>query len=129
MRLLLITPLVFLAACANPLEACKQDALKDLRVVQALIADTQATLDRGYAIQTETRTVIYTNFCVGTGVGSNGQFSFCNYPQPYTTKRPVAVDLDQEKRKLRSLKAKEIELKRNSLLNQQRCELEYPASA
>ncbi|SFR36998.1 hypothetical protein [Litoreibacter janthinus] len=128
MKKVLILPLLLLTGCASPLETCKQDAVKDLRIVQALIADTQATIDRGYAIQTETRTVIYTNFCVGSGVGNDGRFSFCNYPQPVTTKKPVAVDLEVEKRKLRSLKAKETELKRESLLKQQRCELELTAS-
>ncbi|WP_134016038.1 hypothetical protein [Litoreibacter halocynthiae] len=129
MRKILIVPLLLLSACASPRETCMQNAVKDLRIVQALIADTQATIDRGYAIQTETRTVIYTNFCVGTGIGSDGRFSFCNYPQPVTTKKPVAVDLDQERRKLRSLKAKETELKRESLLQQQRCELEFPEAS
>lgn len=123
----LIIPFVLLAACASPRETCEQEAVQDLRIVQALIEDTQATLDRGYAIQTETRTVIYTNFCIGTGIGGDGRFSFCNYPQPVTTKKPVAVDLGQEKRKLRSLKAKETELKREALLKQQRCELRFPA--
>ncbi|WP_051153806.1 hypothetical protein [Litoreibacter arenae] len=129
MKRILIAPLLLLAACASPRDACLQDATKDLRIVQALIADTQATIDRGYAIQTETRTVIYTNFCVGTGLGSDGRFSFCNYPQPVTTKKPVAVDLDAERRKLRSLKAKETELRRESLLAQQRCELKFPAKS
>lgn len=126
MKKVLILPLLLLAACASPRDTCMRDAVKDLRIVQALIADTQATIDRGYAIQTETRTVIYTNFCVGTGIGNDGRFSFCNYPQPVTTKKPVAVDLEQEKLKLRSLKTKEAELKRESLLKQQRCALEFP---
>ena len=129
MRNVLLAPLLLLAACASPREACEQDAVKDLRIVQALIADTQATIDRGYAIQTGSRTVIYTNFCVGTGLGSDGRFSFCNYPQSVTTKTPVAVDLEQEKRKLRSLKEKVTELKRDSLLKQQRCELEFPETS
>ena len=129
MRKILIAPLLLLAACASPRDTCMSDAVKDLRIVQALIADTQATIDRGYAIQTETRTVMYTNFCVGTGNRHDGRFSFCNYPQPVTTKTPVAVDLELEKRKLRSLKAKEVELKRESLLKQQRCELQYPAAS
>lgn len=126
MKRILLAPLLLLAACANPREACLQNAVGDLRIVQALISDTEATIKRGYAIQTETRTVIYTNFCVGTGIGSNGQFSFCNYPQPVTTRKPVAVDLSLERRKLHSLKQKEGELKRASLLKQQRCDLEFP---
>ena len=133
MRKLLIAPVMLLAACTNPLEDCKQDAVKDLRIVQALIADTQATIDRGYAIQTETRAVIYTSFCLGTGRGrhghGHGQFTFCNHSQPVTTKTPVAVDLEAEQRKLASLKRKEAELERESRLNKQRCELAHPISA
>jgi hypothetical protein len=129
MKKLLIAPLLLLAACATPLETCQQDAVRDLRIVQALIADTKATIDRGYAIHTETRTVLYTNFCVSPAIGSNGHFNFCHYPHPVTTKKPVAVDLEQEKLKLRSLKKKEIELKRSSALNQQRCELAFPEAS
>lgn len=128
MKKLLILPVLFLAACADPRQACLNDAVKDLRIVQALIADTQATIQRGYAIQTETRTVIYSNFCVGTGF-DHGRFTFCNYPQPVTTRTPVAVDLDAERRKLRSLRSKERELKRESLLAQQRCEQQFPGKA
>lgn len=128
MKKLLILPIMMLAACADPRASCLNDATKDLRIVQALIADTEATIARGYAIQTETRTVIYTNFCVGTGNKSGG-FTFCNYPYPVTTKTPVAVDLNAEKAKLRSLRDKEVELRSDSLLAQQRCELEFPAEA
>ncbi|MEP3348098.1 MAG: hypothetical protein ABJN34_17005 [Litoreibacter sp.] len=129
MKKLLVPSLMLLAACATPLETCKQSAVKDLRIVQALIEDTKATIDRGYAVQTETRTVIYTNFCIGTGIGHDSRFNFCNYSHPVTTKTPVAVDLDQEKRKLISLQQKEMELKRSSRLQEQKCELQHPPSA
>lgn len=143
MRTLLIAPLLLLSACADPLELCKQDAVKDLRIVQALIADTQATLDRGYAIQTETRAVNYTSFCLSNGHGGHGhgpkhgrknapkhpQFTFCNHTQPVITKTPVAVDLDAERRKLTSLRRKEAELARESDLSKQRCELAHPISS
>lgn len=128
MKHLLIAPLLILAACTSPRDACLSDAVTDLKVVQALIADTEATIARGYAIQTETRTVIYTNFCVGTGLGGNGRFSFCNTAQPVTSRVPVAVDLNAERRKLASLKTKEAELRRSSLLRQQRCEQRYPTA-
>lgn len=125
MKKIAILPLLLLAACADPRAACLTQATKDLSIVQALIADTEATIERGYAIQTETRTVIYTNFCVGSG-NKNGGFTFCNYPHPGTIKTPVAVDLNVERAKLRSLRTKEGELKRSSAIAQQRCELEFP---
>lgn len=126
MRKFLILSALLLTACTDPRAVCLNEATKDLRIVQALIADTEATIERGYAIQTETRTVIYTNFCVGTG-RRDGSFTFCNYPYPVTTKTPVAVDLNAERAKLRSLQSKERELKRESKIAARRCELEFPA--
>ncbi len=128
----MLRPIAFLillacAACTNPREACISDATKDLRIVQGLVADTQATLERGYAIQTETRTVLYTDFCIGTGI-RNGHFNFCNRAQPVTSRTPVAVDLDMERRKLRSLQRKERELKAKSASEIQRCELANPVT-
>ncbi|PTX54864.1 hypothetical protein C8N43_3686 [Litoreibacter ponti] len=120
--------LLMLAACTDPRQACLNAAVEDLRIVQALIADTEATIERGYAIQTETRTAIYTNFCVGTGRSDVG-FTFCNYPYPVTTRKPVAVDLNAERRKLTSLRQKERELRRDSLRAQQACETQFPTGA
>lgn len=126
-RTALILSLFVLAGCANPRQDCIDDATKDLRIVQGLIADTEATLERGYAIQTETRTVLYTDFCIGTGI-RNGHFSFCNRAQPVTSRTPVAVDLSVERKKLLSLKRKEAELKARSANNVQRCELAHPTT-
>lgn len=117
--------LLTLAACADPKTACQREATKDLRIVQALIADTEATISRGYAIQTEQRTVIYTDFCVGTGY-DHGVFRFCNRAQPVTSRTPVAVDLDDERRKLASLKEKEVELERRSRAALDRCAVAFP---
>ncbi len=119
--------LLCLAACADPHTECVDAASTDLRVVQSLIADTQATLQRGYAIQTETRNVLYTDFCIGTGI-RNGGFRFCNRSQPVTSKKPVAVDLDEERRKLRALKRKEAQLKTRTTRDLRRCELTHPRS-
>ncbi len=124
-RPLALTALLMLAACTDPRQACLKEASKDLNVVQALIADTEATISRGYAIQTETRNVIYTDFCIGTG-GRKGGFQFCNRSQPVTSEKPVAVDLNEERRKLRSLKRKEAELQSRTLRDMRRCELTHP---
>ncbi len=122
-----LTCLTLLVACADARQSCITDAGKDLVIVQGLISDTQATLDRGYAVQTQTRAVLYTDFCIGTGI-RNGRFSFCNRVQPVTSRTPVAVDLDAERRKLRSLQRKEVELKAKTANEIQRCELAHPAT-
>lgn len=117
-----------LAACATPYETCLQQASRDLRIVRALIDDTEATLERGYAIQTETRTVLYTDFCLGTG-RNHGRFRFCTRAQPIQSRVPVAVDLDAERNKLRSLRTKESQLVRDTAVAQQLCALEDGAKS
>ena len=126
-----LTPLVvlvLLAGCGDPRTKCIKDANKDLSVVQELIADTEATIARGYAIQTETRTVIYTDFCFGSHRYNRGSFRFCNRAQPVVSKEPVAVDLNDERRKLASLRKKEEELRRRAAIEGQKCDLAYPAT-
>ena len=117
--------LLCFTACTDPHKTCVDEASKDLRIVQDLIADTEATLRRGYALQTETRNVLYTDFCIGTGI-SNGTFQFCNCSQPVTSTKPVAVDLNEERRKLRSLKRKEAELETRTARDLRRCALTHP---
>jgi hypothetical protein len=124
-KLLLLLPLAAMTACSDPRSDCIAKASRDLSVVRALIADTKATIDRGYAVQTETRNVIYTDFCIGAG-RNHGVFTFCNRVQPVTTRKAVAVDLAAEQRKLRSLTRKEGELRRRTASDIQRCELAFP---
>ena len=125
-RFLALSLFAALAACSSPRQECIAAASEDLKVVQSLIADTEETLARGYAIQTETRSVLYTDFCLGTGIG-NGGFQFCNRTQPVTSETPVAVDLNEERRKLQSLKRKEAELQVRTARDLRRCDLTHPA--
>ncbi|NNK78320.1 MAG: hypothetical protein HKP40_06370 [Litoreibacter sp.] len=124
--LTLLFLVLLLAGCGDPRTKCIKDASRDLSVIQELIADTEATIARGYAIQTETRTVVYTDFCFGSHRYNRGSFQFCNRAQPVVSKKPVAVDLDEERRKLRSLRQKEEELRRRAALDVQKCELAHP---
>lgn len=119
--------LLVLSACVSARDACEKDATQDLMILRDLIADTEATIDRGYAIQTKTRAVLYTDFCLGAG-GHTGQFRFCNRIEPVETKEPVAVDLAAERRKLMSLKRKERDAARETEFALRRCALSYPQS-
>ena len=125
--LFLIAPLAMLAACTDPRQACLNSAQQDLRVVRALIADSEATLERGYVIQTETRHVIYTDFCFGAH-GHHVGYRFCDRVLPVTSKKPVAVDLGEERRKLKSLRVKERELERRTARDIRVCNQTYPAT-
>jgi hypothetical protein len=107
MRLLLALPLL-LAACATPQQRCEIQATRDLRVVNGLIAETQATLQRGYALREEQRTRVGTTICYGRH--DNFGYGFCWGNDTYTRVRPVAVNLDEERAKLQTLLNKREEL-------------------
>ena len=97
-----------LAACATPQQRSESQATRDLRVVNALIAESQATLRRGYALREETRTRFGTTICYGGG--DDFGYGFCWGNDTYTRLRPVAVNLDEERAKLLSLQQKKEEL-------------------
>ncbi|MEP5762069.1 MAG: hypothetical protein ABJ327_22715 [Litoreibacter sp.] len=125
MKSIFVFPIIVaLAACASPQQRCVDGASKDLNIVQALISDTEATIARGYAIQTTERQLIYTDFCIGHGRRSVG-VTWCNRSQPVIEKTPIAVDLDAERRKLNDLRVKEAELRSSTASEVQRCELAH----
>lgn len=99
---LLLLPLL-LAACATPREACIGDATRDLRVVNALVAQTRANLQRGYAIEEEQdlRT-LYRSCRVDNADGTTGTYA-CPRTVVVTNEVPVAIDLNAERAKLESL--------------------------
>jgi len=104
-RVVLLLPL---AACANPHHTCEAQATRALTTVQTLIAQTETTIARGYAIERRSDTILYTDLCPDdNGTVAN---SFCDRLHPVTTQVPVAVNLNAERAKLRDLKRKEAAL-------------------
>lgn len=100
---LMILPFLVLAACATPREQCISQATRDLRVLNSLITETQANLERGYAIeeQQEVRTIRQT--CRGENSDGTTFRYRCDETETFTTRRPVAIDLNAEQAKLASL--------------------------
>jgi hypothetical protein len=104
-----------LAACQTTQERCEARAVQDLRVVNALIAETEATIRRGYAIEEVQTTRPVATFCWG-GYGGGwddnwgGAGGICWGNQVFTTDEAVAVNLDEQRATLRSLQAKRSEL-------------------
>ncbi|HBG98189.1 MAG: hypothetical protein JKP98_01655 [Rhodobacteraceae bacterium] len=96
--------LLLLAGCASPAERCATAVLEDIRIIDALIVQTEATLARGYAI--ETQTVPYSTV-TGCGGWYRGGIApgFCTATRVRTREVPVAVDLDAERAKLASMQA------------------------
>jgi hypothetical protein len=96
---LLLLPL---AACATPQEQCVAAATQDLRVLDALILETRTNIERGFGVEE----VIVPNsgftWCYGNW-GYNTGINFCSAPSTRTVERPVTIDLEVERRKLREL--------------------------
>lgn len=116
MRQVILPALLILAACGTPQEQCINRETRDLRVVERLIAETQGNLDRGYGF--EDVTVFTTEYvdCTPQVVVPAGQPApqverrLCLEDVPETVRRPVAIDLRAEQRKLDSLIVKRRDL-------------------
>jgi hypothetical protein len=121
-----------LAACQTQQQRCEARAVQDLRIVNALIAETEETIRRGYGIQ-EVQTVRpVATFCWGgyggyydDGWGTAGGLCWGN--QVFTTDEAVAVNLDEQRATLRSLQAKRQELEVQARAQLDACAAALPA--
>ena len=98
-----LIPLLALTACATPREACINDALRDKRIIDALVAETSANIERGYALEErqDVRTIRQT--CTSR-TADGVEFDYrCDKVDTFTTTVPVAIDLNAEREKLESL--------------------------
>ena len=100
--------LALLSSCGTPQERCIRSATRDMQIVDRLIAESQATLSRGYALETET--IYRSDFqdCTPKATQSqpNPATRMCLVQVPQTITRPKAVDLQAESATLASLEAK-----------------------
>ena len=102
-RLLFPLALLAISACEqDPASRCAGPQMREIRTVDALIADSRAALDRGYRME-RVDSGARVNFCLG-GARSNVGLSYCT--DPGATRRPVAIDSEAERRKLQSLEAR-----------------------
>lgn len=116
--------LSLLAACGTPQEQCITRSTRDLRTVDRLIAETQANLDRGYALETMTIPRDRWGFCDHPVLG---QPSIpCLIEDDIRVERPIAIDLAAEAEKLKGLQAKRAELARAAQPVIAQCRAEYP---
>lgn len=129
MNRMIFLPLTLLAACGTPQEQCINRNTRDLRTVDRLIAETQGNLDRGYAFETIT---VYEDYWTNCPVPPvvEGETPppprLCLDERPVTEQRPKAIDLNEEARKLDSLKVKRRELARKAEAVIAECKAEYP---
>jgi hypothetical protein len=128
MKRIVIPALLILTGCATPQERCINAATRDMQVVDQLIAESMATLARGYAL--ETQIVTRTDFedCTprATPDYPNPQPKMCLVEVPQTITRPKAVDLTAEKAKLKSLEVKSAQQSTAAAQGIAACRAQYP---
>lgn len=108
-RLSLLPMLALLTACATPQERCQRDATAALRAHQNLIASTQANVARGYAVHRQSVPYTYQGVCYDRDI----RYS-CPRTGTRTEETPVAIDVAEERAKLKRLTAETGALQRRS---------------
>lgn len=130
-RLVLILPLL-LAACGTPQERCINTATRDLRTLNGLIEESQANLARGFAYEEYTVTRSRWVHCQGAPVVDSkgnvvaGRTYMCLDDYTDTVRRPVAIDLAAERRKLEGMLEKKRELTRVAAAQIEGCKAQFP---
>ncbi|NDU99767.1 hypothetical protein [Pseudoroseicyclus tamaricis] len=124
-RLLLALPLLA-AACATPQEQCISRALRDVRTLDGLIAETRGNLERGYGLRTEQEVVVRNRRCSGT-TSSGEQFVYpCQQTETVDRRVPVALDLQAERDKLESLLQRRQREEAQAMAQSNACRAAYP---
>jgi hypothetical protein len=120
--------LLLLAGCGTPQEQCIRYNTRDLRTVDRLILETQQNLERGYAIETVTTYEDYWGYCAQPHLPDTPAPppQLCQKERAITVDRPKAIDLNDEARKLDSLKVKRAELARKAEAVIAQCKAEHP---
>jgi hypothetical protein len=116
-----LSALVFLAACADPRGVCVENALRDVRVLEGLIEETERNIVRGYALQPEPTVRTGVSLCLSP----TNPLGICTTTQTDVRERPVAIDIAAERRKLRQLREREAELRERARLEVMACEARF----
>ena len=132
MKRLVLPALALLAACGTPQEQCINRNTRDLRTVDRLIAEAEGNLERGYAYEAITVYEDYWTWCQQPPP-AEGQPAppprMCLDERPVTVERPKAIDLNEEARKLDSLKTKRKDLARKAEAVIAQCRRNTPESS
>jgi hypothetical protein len=120
--LVALVALLALAACADPRGACVESAMRDVRVLEDLIAETERNIDRGYATQAEPTVRTGVSLCLSP----SNPLGICTTTQTDVRERPITIDLMAERRKLRQLREREAVLRERARLEVMACEARFP---
>jgi copper chaperone CopZ len=131
---LLSVPALAVAACGTPQERCVASVTRDLRVVDGLIDEAEVNLARGYGIRQTTVFVPVWEYCgppvilptVEGTVPVAVPAGLCLDERAQTVSRPVAIDLEAERRKLAQLQDQRARLSRQAAPAIAECRALYP---
>lgn len=118
----IVAGLALLAGCASPRERCVAAATSELRTIDALIAETEGNIARGYALVREPRVRPGLRPCP-----PDDTWLFCPVDEVTVVERPVAIDRDAERRKLATLQARRAELLPGTQARMNACVAAHPA--
>ncbi len=124
-RFAVLLPLI-LIACGTPQEQCIDTATRDMRVVDRLIAQSEATLARGYAIEEKTIYMPTWVNCARRHGPDTPKPRLCLKDVPQTIRSAVAVDLTAEAAKRDSLKAKRAAQAKAAATAIKACKAQFP---
>jgi hypothetical protein len=117
---------VLLTACATPREACISAANREGRVVDRLVTETRANINRGFALAERQDVRVVDATCEGESEdGTKFRFE-CEETRTITVQEPVAIDLDAERAKLASLLARQRENRAAAQSAVQQCIAAHP---
>ena len=113
-----------LTACATPREECEARIDSNIKGLQQAIEISEGNLARGYALQKDVSPRFRYGFCT-----NNGNLETCLRNEYVTKTVPVAIDLDKERRKLASAKARLAQEERRRTAALAECAARYPDEA
>lgn len=128
MKRLALLSLGLLAACGTPQEQCISANTRDLQVVNRLIQETEANIARGYGYETVTEYQPRWVDCTPrpTKAVPEPASQMCFDEVPVSVRQEVALDLNAESAKLKSLKAKRAALSKSAEGVVAQCKAKYP---
>ncbi len=119
--------ITLLAACGTPQEQCIRTATRELRTLDMLIAETEASLARGYTYETrEVVRHVWTRCDDFVGLGPHHHRRMCFEPVTDTVRHPVAIDPTVENRKLAALKDRRAALAARARVEVDACRARFP---
>lgn len=121
-----VAALLALGACTER-DMCLGRIGSQLRTLEGLAATTQGNIDRGYAIAESQRVVERRYVCVVEQPDGSSIQQICTDIETITDSTPMAIDLNAERAKLRSLQERIAQERRRVDAARAQCNAAYPS--